>query len=95
MSGELMPAGVITHIAGLDVQVGRFLRQRCAWCGAVLDDYELGCVAGLGIHDSRPPMWEVGALVAVDDGAFWVVDHEDGADLPPNSCAVLDPAVTL
>ena len=30
------------HIAGPDVQVGAQLRQRCAWCGALLIDYALG-----------------------------------------------------
>lgn len=37
--------GAVTHIAGLDVQVGRYLRQRCAWCGAMLSDYDLARVA--------------------------------------------------
>jgi len=95
MSGEQMPAGVITHIAGLDVQVGRFLRQRCAWCGAVLSDYDLALVAVLEGQNPRPAMWTVGALVAIDGAAAWVVEHEDGAELPTDACAQLDPAVTL
>jgi len=90
-----MPAGVITHIAGLDVQVGRFLRQRCAWCGAVLSDYDLALVAVLEGQNPRPAMWTVGALVAIDGAAAWVVEHEDGAELPADACAQLDPAVTL
>jgi hypothetical protein len=95
MSGEPMPAGAITHIAGLDVQVGRFLRQRCAWCGAVLGDYDLACVAVLEGQNLRPAMWTVGALVAIDGAAAWAVEHEDGTELPANACAQLDPAVTL
>lgn len=90
-----VPTGSITHIAGLDVQVGRYLRQRCAWCGAVLSDYDLAGVAVLEGQDPRPAMWEVGVLVAMDGCASWVVDHEDGTDLPANACAQLDPAVTL
>ncbi|MEZ0077383.1 hypothetical protein [Planotetraspora sp. GP83] len=35
----------VVHIAGPDIQVGAQLRQRCAWCGAVLLDYDLSCVA--------------------------------------------------
>lgn len=91
-----MPAstGSITHIAGLDVQVGRYLRQRCAWCGAVLSDYDLANVAVLEGHNPRPAMWGVGELVALDGNASWVVDHEDGAELPANACVQLDPAVT-
>lgn len=90
-----VPTGAITHIAGLDVQVGPYLRQRCAWCGAVLDDYDLRCVAVQEGQNPRPAMWEVGVLVAVGGAASWVVDHEDGADLPANACALLDPAVTV
>lgn len=89
------PAGVITHIAGLDVQVGPYLRQRCAWCGAVLSDYDLTRVAVPEGQNPRPAMWEVSVLVAVDGIASWVVEHEDGADLPENACALLDPAVTV
>lgn len=94
MNGELMPLGAVTHVAGLDVQVGRFLRQRCAWCGAVLSDYDLARVAVPEGQDLRPAMWTVGALVAIDGAAAWVVEHEDGAELPAGACAQLDPAVT-
>lgn len=90
-----VPTGAITHIAGLDVQVGPYLRQRCAWCGAVLSDYDLARVAVPEGQNPRPAMWEVGILVAIDGVASWVVDHEDGADLPANACALLDPAVTV
>lgn len=88
-------AGAVTHIAGLDVQVGPYLRQRCAWCGAMLDDYDLRCVAVMEGQNPRPAIWKVGVLVAIDGGASWVVEHEDGADLPANACAPLDPAVTV
>lgn len=91
----IIPTGAITHIAGLDVQVGPFLRQQCAWCGAVLGDYDLTCVAVMEGQNPRPATWEVGVLVAIDGGASWVVDHENGADLPTNACALLDPAVTV
>lgn len=29
------------HIAGLDVLVGAQMRQRCAWCGEILEDRDL------------------------------------------------------
>lgn len=29
------------HIAGLDVLVGALMRQRCAWCGEILEDRDL------------------------------------------------------
>jgi hypothetical protein len=85
---------VVIHIAGMQVQVGQLLRQRCSWCGAVLADYDLTRIAVPEGQDPTPALWETGVLVAVDGGASWVVPHTDGADLPPQACAALDPAVT-
>lgn len=84
----------IIHIAGSDVQVGSRLRQRCAWCGATLADYDLALIAVPEGQDPRPPTWGVGLLVEVDGPASFTVQHEDGADLPGNSCAVIDADVT-
>jgi hypothetical protein len=84
----------ITHIAGVQVQVGSRLRQRCSWCGAVLCDYDLQRIAVLEGQDPRPGMWETGALVEVDGNASFVVEHMDGAELPPEACAQLDDDVT-
>ena len=68
-------AGVI-HIAGLDIQVGAQLRQRCGWCGAVIVDYDLARTAspcgdhcqeyGCKPENHRPGTWLVGGLVEVD-----------------------------
>lgn len=77
----------LVHIAGPAVQIGPLLRQRCAWCGAVLVDYDLTRVA-------VPVTWAVGELVAVADYASWYVPLELGAELPEGYCARLDPAVT-
>lgn len=85
----------VTHIAGLDVQVGPYLRQRCGWCGAVLSDYDLTRVAVQEGQNPRPAMWAIGALVTIDGNASWTVDHQDGEQLPADACAQLDPAVTL
>lgn len=84
----------VIHIAGPDIQVGPQLRQRCAWCGAVLNDYNLELIAVPAGQDPRPGMWPVGELVAVDGSLSYVVGHEDGAQLPEGSCGQLDPAVT-
>lgn len=35
----------LTHLAGVDVQIGTQLRQRCSWCGAVLIDEDLSMTA--------------------------------------------------
>lgn len=84
----------VIHIAGPDIQVGPQLRQRCAWCGAVLLDYDLERIAVPVGQDPRPATWPAGDLVAVDGGASWVVDHKDGEELPDGACGKLDFAVT-
>lgn len=81
------------HIAGVYVQLGPLLRQRCAWCGAVLIDYNLDNMAMAG-ESTTPATWPPGALIAVDEGLSYVVEHRDGEQLPEGSCGKLDPAVT-
>jgi hypothetical protein len=85
----------LIHIAGNDVQVGAKLRQRCAWCGTVLLDYDLDRIAVPEGTDPRPATWPVGDLIAVDGSLSYVVDHEDGQQLPATACANLDAQVTL
>ena len=85
-----LPEVPVTHIAGSEVQVGSHLRQRCAWCGEVMADYGLECIAVPDGQDPRPAMWAQGALVRRDGSAWFVGDHEEGADLPADSCAVAE-----
>ena len=77
-------AAEVVHIAGLDVKVGSCVRQLCAWCGEVLEDFDLSTVMVAGGHE--PPTWKVGELVAKDGGAMWLVEHNDGDQLPPTAC---------
>lgn len=85
----------VIHIAGPDIAIGPLLRQRCAWCGAVLLDYDLRCVAVPEGQDPTPATWPVGELIAVDGPTSWVVPHVDGDRLPVTACAQLDPGVTI
>jgi hypothetical protein len=91
---KLLPPGLtsepVTHIAGPDIQVGCHLRQRCAWCGGILVDYDLTCIAVPEGQDPRPATWAQGDLVRHDGIAWFTVDHEDGADLPGDCCAVAE-----
>lgn len=89
------PTGQITHIAGLVVHVGSLVRQRCAWCGAVIEDHDLDRIAVPIGHSPIPPTWEPGALVVINGIGTWTIPHEDGAQLPANACTRLDPAVTI
>lgn len=62
----------VTHFAGIPVFVhGRYVRQRCGWCGAVLRDVDL---AGTTIPAPAPgmlpqhvQMYEPGVLVRLFD----------------------------
>ena len=83
------------HFAGIDVQVGALLRQRCSWCGVVLNDYNLDLVAVPVDQPGRPPTWEVSALVQVEGNVAWVVEHVRGERLPAGTCADLDPSATV
>lgn len=88
----------IVHIAGSDVTVGAQLRQRCAWCGAVLADYLLDRImyeVSTPPEERKPATWPVGALVEIDGGVSWVVEHEDGDPLPVNACGNLAAEVTV
>jgi hypothetical protein len=84
----------ITHIAGIDVTIGPRLRQRCAWCGATLIDYDLERVAVPVGQEGPPGTWEIGALVQVDGNMTIVLDHDDQHHLPDDACGKLDPEVT-
>jgi hypothetical protein len=83
------------HIAGIQVKVGSRVRQRCAWCGVVLDDVDLNLVAvPVDQPDGGVPEWRVGSLVAIDGGMAWSVQHEEGDAVPEGCCARLDPTIT-
>ena len=75
---------VILHLAGPEVEAqGRYLRQRCSWCGALLLDYDLASVSRTLDEDEdpenprpwRPGVWAVGSFVAVDDHEGWRAAH--------------------
>lgn len=89
----------MVHIAGHTVTIGSQIRQRCAWCGAVLIDEDLSRVA-VPIEDAgRPfPTWPTGELVEVERvgimRATRLVDHTDGDQLPDNACGRLPHEVT-
>lgn len=76
---------ITTHIAGQHVTINdRYLRQRCAWCGHILLDYDLHRVAVPTGQEGPPATWPVGALVTVDGGASWTTEVDK---LPDDACA--------
>lgn len=79
------------HIAGIDVTVNdRWLRQRCAWCGLVLVDYDLTLVAVPVGQEGPPARWTIGALVAVDGSLSYEADLLPSGRLPPETCARIE-----
>jgi hypothetical protein len=88
----------VIHIAGFAARVGNQLRQRCAWCGAVLIDVDLASVAVPAKEDGSPgdppSCWETGGLVAVEGHCSYIVRHEDGAKIPDGWCGNGLPAPT-
>lgn len=84
----------VTHIAGVDTHINHRLRQRCAWCGALLIDYDLANLAVPVGQDPTPATWPVGGLVLVDGNMSTAVPHTDGGPLPMDACGRLDPEVT-
>lgn len=94
-----------SHVAGLAITWdGRFVRQRCAWCGAVLVDHDLGYVMvetpSDGSTPEPPPTWPVDALVRIDGHMRYTVNTEEqlgegqGEVVPDDCCMRLDPEVT-
>ena len=79
-----------THIAGpLLTWDGRYMRQRCGWCGATLLDYDLTRLASM---DGKPPAgWPEHAMVQTNGAVSVIVDPErspvfDGWRAPVDSC---------
>ncbi len=77
---------MITHIAGPDITIdGRYLRQRCAWCGDVLLEYDLERVA-VPVGQTGPPVtWPLGSLVSIDGPAMVAMGNVNR--LPDDACS--------
>lgn len=87
----------VVHIASPAIVIDGRVRQRCGWCGAVIDDTVVANTAVFGPvsdRDSRYPTWPAGAYVAISEGmGEWTVTPPQ-LGLPPGCCAALDPAIT-
>lgn len=86
----------LTHIASEVITLnGRFMRQRCSWCGALLIDYDLASIAVPEGQDPTPSHWQPGGFVRVDGNLSMQVEAGDGqGPVPEDSCMNLDHAVT-
>jgi hypothetical protein len=89
----------VVHIAGACVYLfGRYIRQRCEWCGIILVEYDLQRVAVPIGQPGEPAHWEPGSLVRVDgalSASIEDVPRIDGdVQLPMDSCA-FDPKTQI
>lgn len=86
----------IVHIAGQPVQLqARYVRQRCSWCGALIEDIDLQRTAvyvGDENTDTTVPLWPTGELVAIDGNMKYCLG--DVSEMPPNCCANIELDVT-
>lgn len=85
----------MVHIAAQDCTIdGRYARQRCGWCGAILIDEDLAkmmTVVTDDDQDRRFPFFKTGALVRIDEGDG--VTHRSvitDERLPDDCCAVME-----
>jgi hypothetical protein len=92
--------GEVVHVAGPCITfAGRWVRQRCVWCGHVLIDMDLARtlveLPADGSEPDHPKGWADDALVHVDGGMSWVdpADDNDEGRVPDRCCMRLDPAV--
>lgn len=75
----------MTHITGLAVIIGPFIRQRCAWCGQIIQDDDASKMAS--IDGQAPGSFAADVLVRVqktEHGSMTTL--LDGKDLPEDSC---------
>jgi len=94
----------LVHLAAPPIRAANIIRQRCAWCGALIQEYDLDRVA---VPDGQPSIvnedgsptggWE--GLVAIDvcEGtvtAKWAVPDPEDGKIPADSCMALDAAIT-
>jgi hypothetical protein len=93
----------IIHLAGPVITFGPVQRQRCAWCGAVIEEWNIERVGmleadrpperqGEPVEHDELPRWE--GLVAIDGCARWRVDEPEDHEAPERSCFVLLPSET-
>lgn len=93
----------IVHFAGQTMTFGRITRQRCQWCGALIEEWDLDRIAmpeacrpaerrGKPIEPADMGYWN--GLVAVSGTnpvTRWAVDDPEDGKAPDRSCMMLLP----
>ena len=82
----------MTHIAGLAVTIqGRYVRQRCAWCGELIQDDDVAGMAFAEGSDTTVGSFECGALIRVEGLGNPIMSSVlQDKSLPPDACCLLE-----
>lgn len=88
----------LVHLAGPQVEFDGVQRQRCVWCGALIDEKPLARMATIieegesgeqAAERLRRIRWE--GWVAIDGKSRWRVNQPDDNKAPERSCMRLLP----
>jgi hypothetical protein len=92
--------GAIVHLVGEQITFNERSRQRCLWCGALVDEKDwtrtsIAISPGQTVAEARESMCATkwAEFVGVDGNMRYAVEHE-GDKVPEGSCMLLDPEVT-
>ncbi len=84
----------LIHIVLNDLTVGSVRRQRCAWCGELISEYDLANIAVQVDREGQPDdadlapgLWQ--GLVARDGAVSWSVPEPEDGKVPPTSCMAM------
>lgn len=98
MSGE-----EIIHVAGPTLTFGSITRQRCCWCGALIEERDLANIsmpeADRALDRQGKPLeadelgWWSGlvAVCGTNPVSLWAVDDPEDGKAPERSCMMLLP----
>lgn len=99
----MTPPEEIIHFAGPVMTFGMLARQRCAWCGALIQEYDM---ANVGMPERDRPEERRGTPITADDFGWWEgmvavygtnpvtyssVDDPPDGKAPERSCMMLLP----
>jgi hypothetical protein len=84
-----MTSGLSCHLVAQTITFGSVRRQRCLWCGALVDEVDLARIASTS--PGPIPHWE--GWVMVDGNARYAVAADDGR-APDEACMRIDHEVT-
>lgn len=95
---SLVPADGMAHLPGPVMTYQNVQRQRCVWCGALIDEHDLDrtMVAVMPGEEPRDglPGWPQDRWVMQNDGVKHLLETEDGV-APAESCMALLPKLEV